>query len=83
MKKEDKPAFAKTRRMFQMSNWIADNAKLDVTCWTLPPPPRCSRDRALKRSGPLASGAENDRRTRLAAGWENLQKPEVFLQKSD
>ncbi len=39
MEKDDKPAFAKTRRMFQVSNWIADNAKLDVTCWTLPPPP--------------------------------------------
>jgi hypothetical protein len=30
----DKPAFAKTRVMFKMRNWIAQTEKVNATCWT-------------------------------------------------
>jgi hypothetical protein len=31
----DKPAFAKTRVMFKMRNWIAQTEKVNATCWTI------------------------------------------------
>jgi hypothetical protein len=34
MEKADKRAFVKARRMFQMRNWIAQNAKVESACWT-------------------------------------------------
>src|SRR4051812_1949138 len=33
MEKEDKPAFSKARQMFGMRNWIAENQKIQATCW--------------------------------------------------
>jgi hypothetical protein len=46
MEKEDKPAFAKARRMFQMRNWIAQNAKVNVACWS------CHRGHTPPDKGP-------------------------------
>ena len=34
MENGDKPAFAKTRVMFKMRNWIAQSQKVNATCWT-------------------------------------------------
>jgi hypothetical protein len=34
MEKEDKPAFATTRKMFQMRNWFAQTQKVNVACWS-------------------------------------------------
>jgi hypothetical protein len=34
MENGDKPAFAKTRVMFKMRNWIAQTEKVNATCWT-------------------------------------------------
>jgi len=45
MEKGDKPTFAKARRMFQMRNWIARNAKIDSTCWT------CHRGHVVPEAG--------------------------------
>jgi hypothetical protein len=44
MDKGDKPTFAKARRMFQMRNWIAQEAKIESTCWT------CHRGHATPES---------------------------------
>ncbi len=46
MEKDDRPTFAKARRMFQMRNWIAQNAKVEATCWT------CHRGHAVPEAGP-------------------------------
>ena len=46
MAKEYKPEFGIARRMFQMRNWIAQNAQVDATCWT------CHRGHAVPESGP-------------------------------
>jgi hypothetical protein len=34
MDKEDKPQFGMTRKMFAMRNWIAQEYKINATCWT-------------------------------------------------
>ncbi len=34
MEKEDKPAFATTRKMFQMRNWFAQTQNVNVACWS-------------------------------------------------
>lgn len=44
--KDDKPTFAKARRMVDMRNWIAKNQKLEVTCWT------CHRGHSVPEAGP-------------------------------
>jgi hypothetical protein len=49
MEKADKPAFVKARRMFQMRNWIAQNAKVESACWT------CHRGHAAPEAGPASN----------------------------
>ncbi len=46
LEKKEKPTFAKARRMFHMRNWIAQNAKIEVACWT------CHRGHAVPQPGP-------------------------------
>ena len=46
MEKDDKATFAKARRMFQMRNWIAQNAKVETACWT------CHRGHSVPEAGP-------------------------------
>jgi hypothetical protein len=46
MDRGDKAAFAKARRMFRMRDWIAQNAKVESTCWT------CHRGHAVPEAGP-------------------------------
>jgi Photosynthetic reaction centre cytochrome C subunit len=51
MEKDDKPTFAKARRMYEMRNWIAQNAKVETTCWT------CHRGHATPEAAPPADPA--------------------------
>jgi hypothetical protein len=46
MEKDDKPTFAKARRMSYMRNWVAQNAKVETTCWT------CHRGHATPEAAP-------------------------------
>ena len=46
MDKADKPTFTKARRMFQMRNWIAQNSKIESSCWM------CHRGHATPEAGP-------------------------------
>jgi hypothetical protein len=46
MDKSDKAQFAKAREMFRMRNWIAQNAKIESTCWT------CHRGNPVPAAGP-------------------------------
>ncbi len=46
MDKGDKPTFVKARRMFQMRNWIAQNPKVESTCWS------CHRGHIVPDAGP-------------------------------
>jgi hypothetical protein len=46
MGRDDKAQFAKTRQMFRMRNWIAQNAKVEATCWT------CHRGHTVPEAGP-------------------------------
>jgi hypothetical protein len=46
MERDDKPTFGKARRMLEMVNSIAQNAKLEVVCWT------CHRGQAIPETGP-------------------------------
>jgi hypothetical protein len=42
----DKAQFAKAREMFRMQNWIAQNVKIESTCWT------CHRGNPIPAPGP-------------------------------
>lgn len=46
MEKDDKPAFVKARRMFEMVSSINKNEKIEVACWT------CHRGHAIPEAGP-------------------------------
>src|SRR5581483_11156213 len=50
--KDDKPTFAKARRMFQMRNWIAQTPKVNSTCWT------CHRGHPIPQAGPASDAAK-------------------------
>lgn len=77
MDRDAKPAFAKSRRMVQMRNWIAQNTRIESTCWT------CHRGHAVPEKGPTANPpvwpAELNLTTEQNAepAAKDLQEPEI------
>ena len=72
MEKEDRPTFAKTRRMFEMRNWIAESAKVNVACWT------CHRGHAVPESGPQSDASLWPAALRMTAAQGDQPARNVF-----
>jgi len=72
MEKADKPTFVKARRMFQMRNWIAQNANVQSACWM------CHRGHAIPEAGPPPNADLWPAEMNLAAGQASQPAAKVY-----